>query len=76
VNLAVLLLEIIAALGKLLGLRSAALATQKEQQAGAAMQRAEDMQHEEDRIRSAARADLEFDGLHQPEDQWDRDSQK
>ena len=70
-----LLLEVIAALAKLLGLHSVAVATAREQQAGAAMQRAEDMQHEEDRVKAAARADLEFDGLHQPKDQWDRDQQ-
>ena len=70
-----LVLEIIAALAKLLGLHSVAVATAREQQAGAAMQRAEDMQHEEDRVKAADRADLEFDGLHQPKDQWDRDQQ-
>ncbi len=71
-----LVLEIIAALAKLLGLHNAAVATAQERQTGAAIQRAEDMQNEEDRIRVAARADLEFDSLHQPKDQWDRDGQK
>ncbi|MDE2383086.1 MAG: hypothetical protein KGO53_00590 [Alphaproteobacteria bacterium] len=73
-SLAALILEILAALGRLFSLRSAAQASERERQLGAALQREKDMQDEERRISAAARAGLDAGGLRGPADPLDRDA--
>ena len=54
-----LLLEIVAGLIKVFQFQTAKLDRARERDTGAALQREEDMRHEETRIRSSGRADLE-----------------
>jgi len=63
-------------LSKLLSFQAAARARDSERQAGAALQRQEEMTREETRISAAARADLELDRLPQQPDPMDRDAAK
>ena len=67
-----LLLEIVAGLIKVFQFQSANLDRARERETGAALQREEDMRHEETRIRSSGRADLER--LPDGPDPLDRDS--
>ena len=67
-----LLLEIVAGLIKVFQFQTAKLDRARERDTGAALQREEDMRHEETRIRSSGRADLER--LPDGPDPLDRDS--
>ena len=67
-----LLLEIVAGLIKVFQFQTAKLDRARERDTGAALQRDEDMRHEETRIRSSGRADL--GRLPDGPDPLDRDS--
>ena len=67
-----LLLEIVAGLIKLFQFQTAKLDRAREQSTGAALQREEDLRHEQNRIGAAGHADLER--LPDGSDPLDRDS--
>jgi hypothetical protein len=73
VSLLALIVELLLALAKLMGMGASSVRAHEERATGAALQREEDMKNEEARIAAAARAGLAVDRLPIGYDAEDRD---